>query len=309
MTLLHLLANIRQRLPLSLVAVWVDHGLRPAETPAEEKMVRCLAQELDIPFFARCVDTAGLASAEHLSLEHAARNLRYRELRKVSDISGADYIAVGHTSDDQVEEVLLRLLRGSGRKGLSGMSVKNGDIIRPLLTTGKDELVSWLKVHSVTYCHDSSNDDLQFLRNRIRHTLLPFLENTFDTNIRKSLQKTAETLAIDEALLEELTIAAFYSVVTENEKERGEMIPRRILRKPFGQLHAALQRRVVERLLWRLGAKAGFDHIKIVIEAALHGRTNSELHLAKGLRVGIFSDYLEFSYPQGCTAWRGRLFK
>ena len=308
MALLNLLAGVQEQLDLVLTVVWVDHGLRPQETEQERQVVAGAAERLGLPFIARQVDVVALASEQHLSIEHAARDLRYNVLREVARNFLADCIAVAHTADDQAEEVLLRLLRGSGRKGVSGMSTRSGDLIRPLLHTDKEELLCWLKEQGIDYCLDSSNDDLKFLRNRVRHLLLPFLEEHFDAGIRKSLRKTADSLAEDENLLAGLTETAVTEVIRQGPATPTGDKTMLLMRQPFGTLHAALQRRVVEQLLWQMGARAGYDHILLIVEAATCGRNHSELHLSRGLRVGIFREYLEFSYPEGHTPWRGRLF-
>lgn len=302
MALLHFLARARQQLQLKIAAaVWIDHGLRPLETPREKEAVAAAADRLGVPFLACQVDTAGFAAARRLSLEHAARDLRYAALRESARSCGADCITVAHTADDQAEEILLRLLRGSGRKGLAGMKMRSGDLIRPLLRTGKHELLAWLAAHRIEYCLDSSNSDRKFLRNRVRHELLPFLQERFDPGIRTALLKTADSLAADEELLEELTAEALKEVVREDEGKKM------LLRQPFCGLHPALQRRVLEQLLWRAGSRAGYEHILLLTEAAASGRNNSELHLSQGLRVGIFADRLEFSFPAGQRPWCGRL--
>lgn len=308
MALLHLLAGVQKQLNLILTVVWLDHGLRPKETPLEEQVVARAAETFEIPFVAGQLDVAGVAAKQHLSIEHAARNLRYSVLRKVAADCHAECIAVAHTADDQVEEILLRLLRGSGRKGLSGMSMRSNDLVRPLLCTDKVKLLGWLKERGIEYCMDSSNEDLKFLRNRVRIQLLPFLEKNFDAGIRKSLRKTADSLAEDEQLLAELTAAAIVEVVRKGQDGPATNESVQIMRQPFCNLHAALQRRVVEQILWQMGSRAGYDHILLIIKAAAGGRNNSELHLSRGLRVGVYREYLELSYPAGRTPWRGRLF-
>jgi tRNA(Ile)-lysidine synthase len=301
MALLHLLAAGQERLRLRLTALWIDHGLRPQETPQEKAAVSAAAAKLGISFLPRQADVSSLAKAEGLSLEHAARELRYSLLRETASDCGAEWIAVGHTADDQAEEVLLRLLRGSGRKGLAGMRMRSGQIIRPLLRTGKQELAVWLNERGIASCFDSSNNDRRFLRNRVRHELLPFLEEHFDSGIRKALLKTADSLAADEELLEELTEKAFQETVTVQATAMS------LLRQPFLALPAALQRRVLEQLLWRMNSRAAYDHILLLMEAAAAGRTGSELHFSQGLRVGVQRDRLEFSCPAGRRSWRGRL--
>ncbi|CAK8723059.1 MAG: tRNA(Ile)-lysidine synthase [Candidatus Electronema aureum] len=303
MALLHLLASARKILRLELVAVWVDHGLRPTETPQEKETVAAATEKLGIPFLPKTADVTAYAQEKHLSIEHAARELRYAILREVAKNCSASAIAVGHTADDQAEEVLIRLLRGSGRKGLAGMSMKSGEIIRPLLRTNKQDLLAWLTQRDIPHCFDSSNNDRKFLRNRVRHELLPFLCEQFEPGIKNSLLKTADSLAVDEDLLEEMTTDAWQQVVQEEDDTL------RLLREPFRVLHPALQRRTIEQLLWRMGSKAKYDHILLIIEATLNGRNRSELHLSSGLRVGVFVGWLEFSYPAGHRAWRGRLLE
>ncbi len=308
MALLHLLAGVQQQLDLELVVVWVDHGLRPLETEAEGRVVQNAAKQFNLPFIASFVDVPSFAREQHLSVEHAARDLRYHVLRKVLHEKKADSIVVAHTADDQTEEILIRLLRGSGRKGISGMRARSGDIVRPLLFTEKQRILDWLAEQRIFYCQDSSNTDLKFTRNRVRHELLPFLEEKFDAGIRQSLRKSGDSLATDEALLEELTEEAFGRVVRKVEQAQEAESVMRLTRQPFISLHPALQRRIVEQLLWQLGARASYGHIMSVCRAAATGRNKSELHLSKGLRVGVFREYLEFSYPAGHTSWRGRLF-
>jgi tRNA(Ile)-lysidine synthase len=302
MALLHLLAAARQSLRLELTAVWIDHGLRPLETPQEREAVAAAADKSGIPFLLRQAPVAAYAAEQRLSIEHAARELRYAILREAARSCGAALIAVGHTADDQAEELLLRLLRGSGRKGLAGMSMRNGDIIRPLLRFSKQELLAWLERRGLAFCYDSSNSERKFLRNRVRHELLPFLEERFEPGIRNALLKTADSLAADEDLFEELTDKAWDETVREEDSGLTKL-----LRRPFRSLRPALQRRVLERLLWRLGSRADYEQILLLAEAALQGRNRSELHLSGGLRAGIFADTVEFSYPAGRRAWRGRL--
>ncbi|MCI5192593.1 MAG: tRNA lysidine(34) synthetase TilS [Candidatus Electrothrix sp. AU1_5] len=313
MALLHLLADAckRGKLELELTAVWVDHGLRPQETPAEEQTVRAATEQLGIPCITHQVDAASWSKEQKISLEHAARDLRYAALRNTAREVGAACIAVAHTADDQAEEILLRVLRGSGRQGVAGMQMRTRDLIRPLLNIDKSEILAWLTEQQIPFCLDSSNQDLRFLRNRVRHQLLPFLQEHFEQGIKKSLRKTADSLAVDEDLLAQFTAEAEQNTVKElsaeaNSTGTGTL---QLVRHPFCKLHPALQRRVVERLLWKIGGRAGYDHILLVIQAADSGRTNSELHLGQGLRVGVFRDRLEFSYPAGKKAWQGRLFQ
>jgi len=204
MALVHILAALRPQYSLTLVAAYIDHGLRPRETPAEWACIRTAAARLQVDCARIAVDAAATAAAGGLSLEHAAREVRYRAFGELVRERGLDLVAVAHTADDQAEEVLLRLLRGGGRRALSGMRCRSGNLIRPLLRTRKAELMAYLTEKKISFCHDSSNDDLRFLRNRIRHELLPLLEERYDPGIRRALLKTAAKLSEDKDLLKNL---------------------------------------------------------------------------------------------------------
>lgn len=305
--LLHVLVALRREWNLELRAMYVNHSLRPKEARIEQDKVLQMADACGVPSSSVRVDTPAHVTARKISTEHAARELRYQELRKGAGEYAAKHIAVGHTSSDQVEQLLLRMIRGGGRKALSGMMMQNGPIIRPLLTTSKEQVLSYLTDKNISYCWDSSNDDLGFLRNRIRLQLLPLLEEQYDPGIRQALLKTATNLAQDESLLKVLLDKVWEKVVSIPQEADGGIIGT-LNKATLVSLHPALQRRLVERFLWQIGTVVRYDHILQVQQAAAHGRTGSELHLSKGLRVGVTRELLEFSYPQGKGAWRGRLY-
>ncbi len=307
MALLHILAALRGAFSVTLIAAYIDHGLRPDETPGEWTCVQEAASSLGIESVCKSVDVSAWAAAKKLSLEHAARELRYQAFSDCSRAWATDLLAVAHTADDQVEEVLLRLFRGGGRKALSGMARQSGGIIRPLLAVRKAELLAYLAEKKIPFCHDSSNDDLRFLRNRIRHDLLPLLEDRYDIGIRQALLKTAANLQEDEDLLEHLLAQSWDQAVAMQAPTSAGQVVCVLKRDPFRRLHSALQRRMVEQLLWRIGDAAGHEHIVAVVAAARSGRNGSELHLSRGLRVAIGREQLEFSYPRGRGPWRGRL--
>ena len=307
--LLHVLAALRLPLGISLVAVYVDHGLRVGASEAEKDYVRALSEKLETGFESVQVEVKEFAREKKLSLEHAARDLRYAALRKTATDYDADCIAVAHTADDQAEEILIRLMRGSGRKGLSGMRSRSRDIIRPFLRVEKIRILHYLAEKQIYFFDDSTNVDLRYLRNRVRLQLLPYLERHFDRGIRHALCKTADSLAEDEDLLEQLTNQALERVVTRITRIR-KLSSWKIVLNRAGLLEqpVAIQRRVVENLLWQVGGKAGYIHIMKIIEAARSAGTGSELHLGRGLRVGVQKEYLEFLFPRGKASWRGRLY-
>ena len=188
------------------------------------------------------VDVKGEQRKRKCSVEEAARNLRYLALEDVRAQYNAQCIAVGHTSDDQAEEVLLRLIRGSGAAGLGGMSIRYGYVVRPLLFENKGDLRHYLHQQNIPYCDDSSNSVTRFLRNRIRHHLLPLLEDKYNPSMRESLLQSASILHTENSLLEETTEAVFHTLCTEEDKKIVLKLPL------FAKEHLAIRRRAVEKI-------------------------------------------------------------
>ena len=280
------------------IAVYIDHGLRPLETDAEQKLVKALAKSYSATFLAVTVDVTGEQKEKKCSLEEAARYLRYKALETVRKRYKGQCIAVGHTSDDQAEEVLLRLIRGSGSAGLSGMAMQNGFIIRPLLRESKEALRSYLTKQNIAYCEDSSNSDLRFLRNKIRHDLLPKLEQDYNKSIRTTLIQTAAILEEEDKLLDKLSDKVFQKVCTL----KAEQVTLDITTLSSEPL--ALQRRIFERICWQMGARPSFKQIASLLDL-ISLKNGSEIHLAKGLRALKQQNSILFHYPVKEAGYRG----
>lgn len=296
LALLHILSSL---FPTSkLVAVYVDHGLRPLETETEIKLVRRAASTCSADFIKVPVDVRGEKEKKRCSLEEAARNLRYRTLEKIRSQFQAQAIAVGHTADDQAEEVLLRLIRGSGSTGLSGMNLQRGNIIRPLLRETKETLLNFLKAQNIPFCEDSSNTDRRFLRNRIRQDLLPKLESEYNRSIRQTLLQTASILEEEDGLLSELTEKGFQEMVLQ----KGEQLILNL--SPFSQTHPAIQRRILEKICWQMASRPSFKKIESLQQLST-ARKSSEVHLAKGLRAIRQPGVILFHYPSHEKSYRG----
>lgn len=158
MALLHVLAALAPLLRIKVIAAHVNHGLRPDEAETEKVLVEQEARCLSVACESVAVDVPAEARKRKISIEHAARDLRYGFFADVAGKYGADRIAVAHTADDQAEEVLLRLIRGTGRTGLAGMRmIRDKTIIRPLLTIAKDTLLAYLADRKIPFSTDSSN--------------------------------------------------------------------------------------------------------------------------------------------------------
>ncbi|MFH7319156.1 tRNA lysidine(34) synthetase TilS [Desulfurivibrio sp. D14AmB] len=311
MALLHALGPLAAAGGFRLAAAYVDHGLRPAETGGERELVAAAAHRLKIPWRNGKVATRDHARQEGLSLEHAARELRYRSLADIAAQLGADCLAVAHTADDQAEELLLRLLRGTARKGLGGMerlrhagrragesaAVPAGlKIIRPLLAVTKAEVLNYLGQRGLAYAEDSSNHDLRFLRNRVRLELLPWLEERFNPNVRETLRRTAGVLRDEEELLGHLADEAYRQARVLARPEGGGRLDQLGLDLVvFNAQPVALRRRLLEKALWALALRPSVRQIEQLLAGAGRPQDGVLAHLAAGVTVSKEGETLKFS--------------
>jgi tRNA(Ile)-lysidine synthase len=182
--LLHFLSQLSRRMGFRLAVCHVNHGLRGACADADEQFVRELCLREKIPFTCAGVKVTERAARHGLSVEHAARQLRYGALCKAAKKHGCRFIAFGHHLDDHVETVLLNLLRGTNPQGLCGIPVKRpmgskypgAGLVRPLLCITRMEVMAYVKKHGLKYRTDETNDSERYTRNWVRKTLLPLLE-------------------------------------------------------------------------------------------------------------------------------------
>ena len=180
----------------------MNHLLRGRESDRDERYVKKLADRLSIPLSVESKDVGKFAKERKLSLEQAARELRYDFLLRAAEKMGANKIAMGHTKDDQAETLLMRLLRGAGLRGLRAippMRKVQDDIfvVRPLIETSREQIISYLKRKKVRARLDSTNVKTAFLRNRLRHKLLPVIERYYSPKIKDILARTANALDAD----------------------------------------------------------------------------------------------------------------
>lgn len=205
-----------------LVVAHLDHSLRP-ESSTDALEVQRMAQERDLNWVTGREDVAAFAQARHMSIEEAARVVRYRFLFTHAEKFQVQAVAVGHTADDQVETVLMHLLRGAGISGLSGMKYRSLPhtwnqhipLVRPLLGTWRNQITAHLQERGLVALHDQSNQDTRFYRNRLRHELLPGLE-AMTPGIRQRIWQTANILQSEETALQALEDQAWAANCQEN---------------------------------------------------------------------------------------------
>ena len=232
----HALCALAPELGLTVAAAHFAHGLRPEVAAAEQTLCRTLCARLNIPLFCGSGDTAAYAAAQGCSAEEAARHLRYAFLQQTAADWQADCIATGHHRSDQAETVLFHLSRGTGLAGLRGIPPRRENIIRPMLDTPREDILTYLTEHGLEWAEDQTNADESLSRNRIRHQVLPQLELAHP-GAAANIAACARRLAIDEDCLTQLAAQALQAQTAPG-----------MARDALLALHPALQMRVLQQL-------------------------------------------------------------
>ena len=258
--LLRLFVELRGELGMVLSVVHFNHKLRQADAELDEEFVCALARTQGLEFHTGSGDVRTYAASHHLSVEAAARKLRYEFFETVMSEKGLNRIATAHTLDDQAETVLLRVVRGAGTRGLAGIyplvSVANGgSIIRPLLGSARKNVLQYLSDIQQDWREDGSNRDLRFARNRVRHGVLPRLERNLNPAVREALAETAEIARADEEYWAAEVSRVLPALLTVTEGGGLNVAD-------FALLPAALQRRILLRACETLGLRIEFKHVE-----------------------------------------------
>lgn len=167
--------------------------LRNEESDKEEFFVESFAKKNNLPFFVEHFNTKEYSQKQSISIQMAARDLRYDWFEKIAKKENYNYIVTAHNFDDQIETFFINLSRGTGISGLKGILPMNGNIIRPLLSFPKEEIESFAVANNIDFCHDSSNDSDKYLRNKIRHHIIPVLKET-NPNFYSSFEETLKKI-------------------------------------------------------------------------------------------------------------------
>lgn len=254
--LFHLLKELAPRYHWNLGILHFNHQLRGRSAKRDELFVQKLAGKSRVPFFVGRGNVKRLAEREKTSLEEAARKMRYAFFLKTARTKKFSKIVFAHTQDDQAETVLMRILQGTGTRGLLGIREKISQgrltLVRPVLCFVKKELGDYLKERHFSFCSDESNRSLSFLRNRIRLKLIPSLQRDYNPRLVEALSRIPAIVAEENAFLQELEAIAWHKVLKCSSPRKLEF-----RRATFLKFPSALQFRMIERALKKLDSRSG----------------------------------------------------
>ena len=286
--LARILLNLRSKLHLNLTAAHFNHQLRGAESDRDQSFVEAFCQQFNLPLIVGTKNVAEEAKGAGLSLEEAARNCRYAFFRDAAKEAGANRIATAHNLDDNLETVLLHLIRGAGIRGLAGIPPKRGEIIRPLLCVRRTDILAHLETLSQAFVEDSTNQHDIHRRNALRQNVLPLLK-VQNPNLAQTVLRQSEALREDSCFLDSLAEKTFAQIqIKENAKEI------RLSAAKLAALDRAIASRVATLAVKAAGATADWTHINQILHLAAGSHPSAKTNVRGNVLVQREYDALVF---------------
>lgn len=283
--LLHILTRLPRKMKAILAAVYINHQIRPRAAKKEEQFCRNLCKTLKVPFFAEEANVPELARQSGKGLEETGRDVRYQIFERLLRKHNFERVALAHHIDDRVETVLFHILRGSGLAGLGGIPIRRGNIVRPLYQVSKEEILTYLERHNLSYCIDHTNLRCDRSRNFIRNKLLPSIRSRINPRADSAIISLSETASEDERFLDRLVDRSYRRIVKISAGGKLELdltrfasynlwLRRRLLRRCLAEASSVGQapdRVAVEQLLDLVRRKARACSLPDRVEAVIAG--------------------------------------
>jgi tRNA(Ile)-lysidine synthase len=282
--LLHILIQLAPKWELTIGIAHLNHCLRGTESDRDADFVAGLAARLNLPCYSEAIHVRNDPAFRKLSLEATARQVRYDFFDRISRRNGYHKIAIGHHRDDNAELMLMFLFRGSGSLGFSGIPpVREGRFVRPLISTSRNELIAFLNENAITYQDDKSNCDRRYLRNRIRHETIPYIQACCNPGIVETLNRFSKIVRSEDEWMNEIIQPIYEKALVSSGNHRVVLaIP------ALTALPEAVRRRVIRTAIVRIKGdllRISFSHIEAARELAERQQYPAQLMLPDGIRI------------------------
>ena len=281
--LLDILNKIKDRFNVFLIVAHVHHGIRKKEADIEARFVRLKSFHLNLPFEQAFLSIPEMAKEMGLSIEQVGRRARYKFFQELITKYQAQKVALGHHADDQIETILMRIIRGSGLRGLRGIPPKRNIFIRPLIESSRSEIESYCQRRKLAYCFDSTNKEPRYFRNKIRQQLIPLLTEEYNPAIGKNLLQL-QTIVNDELNFWDEIIEHYYLKALKQEDDNYIILDNHRLRG----WPAGIQRSVIRRSLRHFNKyleNIQFNHIEVIRSLYLKDEGEKFLDLPGAIRI------------------------
>ncbi|MCK3713507.1 tRNA(Ile)-lysidine synthase (tRNA(Ile)-lysidine synthetase) (tRNA(Ile)-2-lysyl-cytidine synthase) [Clostridioides difficile] len=282
--LLHVLNRLKKDFNIEIYAAHLNHQIRGIEAQKDALYVSKLCEDMGIIFFVKSINVPKYCENEGLSLEEGARKLRYEMFYEIKDKIKANKIAIGHNLNDQAETVMMRIMRGTGLKGLKGIDyIRDNCIIRPILDVERNEIEEYCEAYNLNPRIDKTNLENIYTRNKIRLDLLPYMKDNFNSNVIESIVRMSNNLKSDNDYIEKEAEAKFREV--SNIKEKGFV---EINLDDFVCLHDAIKVRVLRNSIKHILGDTNFvdqRHIEDIMSLEDNSKVNKMLTLPRNIFV------------------------
>ncbi|MFO7557589.1 MAG: tRNA lysidine(34) synthetase TilS [Desulfobacterales bacterium] len=287
--LLYVLSILSPRFNIKIGVAHLDHSLRGKDSDQDAKFVESLASKLDLPFYIKKMDLQQYAAEEKLSVEDAGRKARYDFFLNIAKKMRYSRIATAHHAGDNAELILMNMLRGTGKSGLSGIPPlrRKGEIsiIRPLIHLSKNNIHAFLSENGLHYTQDSTNLDTTYLRNRIRHNLIPEMESSYNPKIVKALNRMGTIIQDEESWIEEIVDRELNGLVFNESDISIRCSASLLMEKPL-----PLRRRIMRSLIRKVNGdlkQMTYDHIDSILNLVEKNRLQGQVHLPNEILVEV----------------------
>lgn len=299
LALTHFLHKWREKWQLRVTAVIVNHQLRGKDAEADVQFVQEVCRKWNIPLLVQTVDVKSYAKKQRESIQVAARKLRYQAFQTAMDEFAADYLALGHHGDDQIETFTMQLARSAHLAGMKGIPYQRpfhtGTIIRPFLAVTKDEIMAYCQKHALTPREDTSNESLDYTRNYVRQMIVPHLKK-LNENVHQTLQHLAETLREDEAYLHHEANKLLQKLVSFDRTHQAATLTIQELKSQPVSLQRRVFRLTLDYLYENKVPPLNYHHEAILLSLLADEAKNKQLHFPENLLVEKVYDKLIFYF-------------
>lgn len=296
-TLFDVLNHFSKEYGFTVVAAHLNHCLRGVDSDKDELLTVSLAAKYECDIITENADVSAYAKANKLCLEDAARTLRYDFFKRAAKEVGATRIAVAHHRDDNVETFLMRVLRGSGVKGLSGIpyvrSLDDFLVVRPFLDVSRKEILRFLKEKELIFREDTSNKDIDMTRNKVRNVLIPMLEKEYNPSLKKSIAGEISALSAVNDFVQLKAAANFKNTVVKISDNEFNIVC-----KNLKTLSYALQLEIIRKVLVKFSSNVNRKHIMAVYDLVNKRSSGKKLVLEGGLTATKVYDFVRIAFAQ-----------
>jgi tRNA(Ile)-lysidine synthase len=297
--LTHLLYLMMPIYGLKLYGFCLDHMTRDGESTRDSLFVKELYRKLGIKLFSRKIDAKKWCRSNNLSFQEGARKLRLEKLFEISEKKDIDKIAVGHNADDNIETFIMRLMRGAGARGLSSIKPVSGKIIRPLINTVRNDIISYLERNNISYCVDRTNLENIYFRNRIRNIIIPFMEKECRAkSFRSNLTRSIDIIREESEFIEEYSLGKLLKAASVKKDRSGENVI--FIKVPVSGINkesVAVRRRMVLSALEMTGSNLediSFKNVDDILRICTSGGEYKAIYPESKLRVFKAGSYIYF---------------